>query len=1019
MSSRALRKTVLCMALGFGLVSIVSMPSAYAANTDGSVVGRAEAGAQITINNPETGFTRTVSADADGNYRIPLLPVGSYTLRASKGGVAIGQPVAVRVSLGNATTVNLVSRTAADGTTTLETVEVIGTGVVSAVDVTSTESAMNITSEELDRLPVGRSATAVALLAPGVSKGDADSGGLAGGTSFGGSSVSENTVYINGLNVTDFYNRIGFSSVPYSFFEEFQVKTGGYSVEFGRTTGGVINAVTKSGTNEFHFGTEAIWEPNFLQAEGTDRYLPNDDKLVSVSRDESDRRNLNVYASGPIIKDKLFFYALYELRDFDQTFTTDETETQIAESNAGDDFWGAKVDWQINDSHSLEALVFSDQNETIRDVYAFDPITGKRGANNGTIFTLSGGTNWALTYTGYLTDALSMKVLYGETERERAEFSANDVGCNRFTGNPLTSSTSSPSYGCPAASAIRKGLDNREAFRTDFEWLLGDHLVRFGLDREVNTSDFKRKFPGPGGLRYEVSRTTPGTVLNGGIVPAGVIAKIRTRRFEVDGTFETVNNAYYLEDNWSVTPNFVLNAGIRVEGFDNKNEAGDSYIKVDNMLAPRLGFSWDFNGNQRSKIYGNLGRYFLPVANVINVLQGGGFLDERVFYAFNGFENFVFNGVTYRRPILGPQIGGVDVSQGNGNVGDLRGEVDADIDPVYQDELILGFQSMIDEKWSYGVRGIYRKLNNAIDDMEISDSGFCRGDVDKAGGDGYGDAGSYVGFVMANPGKNATVYVDTNCDGTPDSFTTIDTSRAGWALYDDDGTYVGQRGWVKPKRTYKALEFVIDRAWDKQWAFNASYTLAYSEGNAEGPVNSDVKGGFSDAGRTENFDNPFVNLNSEGSLPNDRRHQFKFRGTYAFNDAWSIGATLNTQSGQPISPYGVGNPFDDTQFFSRYLCVQNCDTGVPSDDVFTLSERGSGGRLPWTTDLGANLTYRRSIGPADLNVSFTVFNLLNLEHQNGIDEQFESEVGSRNDFYLTGTSYQSPRSAQLRIALDF
>ncbi|KAG0922800.1 hypothetical protein G6F31_019762 [Rhizopus arrhizus] len=97
------------------------------------------------------------------------------------------------------------------------------------VDVKSTESATNITREELSRLPVDRDITAVALLAPGAVKGKGSLGGQ--GISFGGSSVAENTVYINGLNVTDFYNRVGFSSVPFSFYQEFQVKTGGYSVE--------------------------------------------------------------------------------------------------------------------------------------------------------------------------------------------------------------------------------------------------------------------------------------------------------------------------------------------------------------------------------------------------------------------------------------------------------------------------------------------------------------------------------------------------------------------------------------------------------------------------------------------------------------------------------------------------------------------------------------------------------------------------------------------------------------------
>ncbi|NNC24946.1 hypothetical protein HKX41_12450, partial [Salinisphaera sp. USBA-960] len=80
---------------------------------------------------------------------------------------------------------------------------------------------------------------------------------------------------------------------------------------------------------------------------------------------------------------------------------------------------------------------------------------------------------------------------------------------------------------------------------------------------------------------------------------------------------------------------------------------------------------------------------------------------------------------------------------------------------------------------------------------------------------------------------------DTNCDGVKDGYVDIDTSRAGWALYDANGNYVGERGWVKPKRTYRALEFMLDRAWDDKWAFNASYTWSKSEGNVEGPSNSD------------------------------------------------------------------------------------------------------------------------------------------------------------------------------------
>src|SRR5690606_8931840 len=104
--------------------------------------------------------------------------------------------------------------------------------------------------------------------APGVVGGNSSLGGL----SFGGSSIAENSVFINGLNVTDFYRRQSFSTAPFAFFQEFQVKTGGYSVEFGRSTGGVLNAVTRRGTNELQGGVEVTYEPAALRSHTEDRY---------------------------------------------------------------------------------------------------------------------------------------------------------------------------------------------------------------------------------------------------------------------------------------------------------------------------------------------------------------------------------------------------------------------------------------------------------------------------------------------------------------------------------------------------------------------------------------------------------------------------------------------------------------------------------------------------------------------------------------------------------------------------
>src|SRR5690606_16759055 len=214
-----------------------------------------------------------------------------YTLTAGS-----GAPIPVTVSLGGTTQVNL----DAQGAVNLATVQVVGSRVVNRVDVYSTESATNITRQELARMPVDQSLGSVALLAPGV----VDSGATFGGLSFNGSTVAENVVYINGLNVTDPFLRRGNSSVPFAFSEEFQVKTGGYAAEFGRSTGGVINAVTRSGGNDFHAGVQFTAEPAAWREKGKDRYHENGSLHEVYSRDSSSWTKANLWASGAIVKDR-------------------------------------------------------------------------------------------------------------------------------------------------------------------------------------------------------------------------------------------------------------------------------------------------------------------------------------------------------------------------------------------------------------------------------------------------------------------------------------------------------------------------------------------------------------------------------------------------------------------------------------------------------------------------------------------------------------------------------------------
>ncbi|HET6633256.1 MAG TPA: TonB-dependent receptor [Rhodanobacteraceae bacterium] len=1007
-SGRNVRKSILCAAMGLGL-SMMAASAAWAANTDGAVVGHTSPGATVTITNPATGFSRTVTADAKGNYRISYLPVGNYTLSTSTGGA----PVAVTVDLGKATTVNL------GGVTSLAAVQVRANAVVSAVDVTSTESAMNISAAEIQRLPVQRNVSAVALLAPGVEPGTAGFGGI----SFGGSSVAENAFYINGLNVTDFYNRIGFSEAPFDFYKAFQVKTGGYSVEYGRTTGGVVNAVAKSGTNQFHYGAKLVLGPREWESSAHDSYLDGD-RYITRSHDSTDSTRLNLYASGPIIRDKLFFFAMYEGRQI-KPQNTDNAGNSLTKGDSDNGFWGATIDWNVTDNNQLSLMAFDNKNRTDDVTYTYNFDSDTVGDELARSYSESGGRNWALTWTSYFTDNLSMKLMYGRNDRTSVSASPADAVCNYVTRDADVVDPGVP-VGCTNNLSVYDRDDLREQARADFEWTLGSHLLRFGLDRESDTSVLSSRYAGPGGIEYDVVATTPGAQIpDAGIVPPGYDAYVRARRYEIFGNFESTNNAWYIEDNWSIGDNFVLNLGIRDESFNNQDGAGRSYIKMDSMISPRIGFSWDVKGDGTTKLFGNVGRYFLPVANVINIKQGGALLDERTFYGFDGWEILEHDGVQYAMPKLGEQFG-FSNDQGDGSVGDLRSEVDADMDQVYQDEFILGFQQQLDAAWSWGVRGMYRKLHNAIDDININATKCGRVSSN---------------WVMANPGEEVTIWGDTDCDGVDDGYLTIDTSKAGYWTENDNYEYIdgewqyvnstggSQRGWVKPKRTYKAIELQIDRAWDNKWMFNASYTLSWSKGNAEGPVNTDTN--FGDTGRTENFDDPFVNLGGYGPLANDHRHQIKMRGSYALNEHWRVGGTLDAHSGGPITAFGVGNPYNWKSYHSYYLCVDNCtpdqtfddpqegDTWSTADRVFEHSPRGGAGRMPWYVNLGASVSYEYQFSFATLHAKLAVYNLLDRQEPVWVYQELEPGVGDRNDLFGKERFLQSPRYAQFTVSLDF
>ncbi|MEO6170558.1 MAG: TonB-dependent receptor [Lysobacter sp.] len=992
MHHKRLRKSLLSLATGMCLAAMVPTV-AMAQSVTGAVAGSAEAGTQVTITNTSTGVSRSATAANDGSYRIGQLSPGQYTLTTGS-----GDPVSVVVALGGTTTVNLTN----GGAVNLAGVQVIGSRVVNRVDVRSTESSTNVTRTELAKLPVDQSLASVALLAPGV----VSSGASFGGLSFGGSSVAENVAYINGLNVTDPYRRQGFSSVPFAFYEEFQIKTGGYSAEFGRSTGGVINAVTRSGGNEFQAGAEVTMEPAAWTSSKRDQFH-RDGTLVEQdrrSRDDASFTKANVWASGAIVKDRLFFFGMYEKRD---TNPRDIDTTKAWYTKSDNDFWGAKLDWQINDSHLLELLAFSDKSDLSTSSYKYDWDSDARGEKTGESYTGSGGDNWAVTYTGHFTDNFVAKAMYGVNERSSTGGSPWDADCSTVTRGSGYTTKFGPvttQEGChPTNSRINSRFDKREATRVDFEWTLGDHLLRFGADQEIMSSNSDVVNPGDG-VSYSLLPAVAGGSLNGTTIPAGVTRIVDARRYITGAPVETEAQAIYLEDNWSVTPNLLLNLGIRADKFHNKLASGASFAKADfsDMISPRVGFSWDVKGDGSTKVFGNAGRYYTPLTNKLTDYFGGGTTDEHTYYVLNAMVERIdpINGKTYLFPQLGAQIGPIN-TDGNAPAPDnVDTAVARDLKQVFQDEFILGFQQALNNAWSYGVNATYREMTRTVEDVRINHVAGCPW---------------YSGdWPIINPGESTTLWCPTTSD-----WVTFDNSKDGYKAL-GSGAIMGYK---KPRRTYKAVEFQLDRAWDDQWAFNASYLWSKSEGNMEGPVNSDT--GYADTNLVQHYDHPAVNERF-GVLFNDSRHQIKLRGSFKLNEMWGFGATLSARSGGPITAFGVrwpndnrsaGGPGEYSGGGSGWLCNSGCGDYKTRD--LTYSERGAFGRMPWVKDLGVSVTWTLPVENVDLKARFSIYNLLNSQTEINVHSRYESTPGNKMPYFGEGTNWQSPRYAQLVVTYAF
>jgi len=965
----------------FVVAALLGGGLAWAQETTGSVIGTITSedgatmpGVTVTISDPDTGFERTTVTSTAGEFRFVALQPANYDLQATLDGFQTYKR-SIDVSLGR-TVKNDFTMTLGAITDVIEV-----TGEAPMVDVTSTVTGLTVSTDELNnRVPIGREATQIAMLAPAsISSDSAFTGNSAAATrtytpgqqvvSISGNSVAENSYQVNGLNLTNFRNGLGSSFVPFEFMEEVQVKTGGYEAEFGRATGGVINMVTKSGSNSFHGGVNAYYQPSGLQEMKDNNYLyPN-------QAGESEELEANASIGGPIFKDKLFYFAFIDYTDRSDWWMTTTRGTLNEQSTP---YYGGKLDWNITPNYRLEGTYFTDDTTVDTTAQNYDVATNTFGSVIGTGTVNRGGENYIGKFTGILAENFLISLQYGKNNFDRTDASSGDGFPAAYDGR----SGDLLAIGYWVNFQPSSASDSREAMRGDADWFLGNHSLRGGIDDETNTSSDLTIYSGNEYWRYYNNGSRFPELPEDAVVT-------RLRRYESGGEYETLSSSLYAQDSWAVTPSVTINAGIRWEVFNNKNAAGESYIKVDDQYAPRLGAIWDPRGNGRSKLYGSYGLYYLPIASNTNIRQAGmEFFDET-------FYEVVWDGTgnpydEFGRPVqLGQELRYTLIS--DGVVPDSRETKSNSIDPSSQWEMILGYEQMVGSNWSVGARFVNREFGKVIEDITIDQQLWLYYDVDCYNPNSADFGTCAHEYRLTNPGDDFAGYYDVNGDGELDPISWTGAE----SLYPE------------PIRKYYAVELTANRRFADNWMLMASYVWSQSYGNYEGYVNSDI--GQDDAGITQTFDFAGLSDNSYGFLPNDRRHNLKVFGAYAFDFGLQVGANAWYRTGRPINAFG-NHPTDP--WAAQYPVFAFFNRGV-------ACTRGCMGTTPDTWALDLNVKYDFTLAGLDMNARVDVFNVINNQSTTSVQEGSEQTTGAINPNFMATTDTQAARRVRFGVGLTF
>lgn len=994
------------------LVFLLVVPVMFAqSNVSGSLAGNVKdasggalPGVTVELSGPAMQGTRSSVTDGSGSFRFVNVPPGEgYKVTATLSGFAPTTKTIARVYLGQEGTVDFTLKAAVSEAITV-------TAEAPLVDVSKTTTGVNVTSRQFESLPTARTFQSLTTMAPGVNMDMANSRNAQLGNSpqVGASSAPENNYIIDGLSTTDVREGTSGTNLTMNFVEEVQVMTGGYSAEYGRSTGGVFSVITKSGGNEIHGDAFGYYSNHSW----TSKDVSNVNRNVSVGSPQTDSRDLGVSIGGPIMKDRLWYFGAFNpshrtvhqgswtaLGPDPVTGLLPPIGDQPTEYTVKTNFYAGKLTFAASPNHNFVFTAFGDPTTEkgwlIRGVNAVpaDTLTANRKDKIGS-------NNVNFRYTGVITPSFLAEVNLGRHQRDNVlqPASAASLAVPRqidLTQNNLT-------LGGFNRNVDEKGT--RDAWSAKLTNYFGKNEFRYGVDFEANkyvanTHETWYQFVGPSSSSRLVNECKGKTC-----------SQLQERIYSVDGSGKTDNDAAFFQDQWKVKSNLQFNLGLRYETqklssargvylASDAAEASDpttadhvgSYTMKGNW-APRLGVVWDPMDNGRSKIYAYAGRFFeaTPLDLNIRALNGEDYIINDYQHVQSSTPLFWYNPSGFPIPDA-VRTGGINAVTQNGwtkyRVRDLEGvsvitAIASDLKAQYQDEYILGGEYQFANVWSAGVRLVDRELKRVIEDFGVF------GDPT--------DPTALTGYGIGNPSQGAL------------------------------GGGTGANAFPAPQRYYRAAEFTVQRAFRDNWQLYASYVYARARGNYEGLFVSGYE--QLDPNITALYDLPSFLNNAEGKLRADKPINFKIHSSYLFPFGLTVSEGFYLSSGIPQSALGP-----DTI------------NGYGNGTIF-LKSRGSEGRTPTVYNLDLHADYALPMFKSNgmkLSAIVDVFNVTNAHkaletdmnyiyqgmpgatfyddpaHQDANGEPKFVAGGPSSPYFGQGSVFQAPRSAQIGLRLTY